>query len=276
MNIKRLLLGFTLLTAVISGCEKEDTSDPLIVNPVGPKAEFMYNGGKTYPNQPGIVEFLYTDSPVIAFENKSTRATSYLWHFGDAKVNPTADTISTEANPTHQYTKPGNYVVTLTATLTENGVTQTSVTSRVVPITFSRKKLLGKYAIIDTLSKVNSAADSMVAATSTIPAHSFSQSYDLTVAVFKSPASAPDVNDSLYVEIGGFGKITNVVKLKALVDNSTAANGFRFTLPDMLLGGDSILDATGRVQGGKLKLRYTAKNATDNKTIMHKGTGPRF
>jgi PKD repeat protein len=45
----------------------------------------------------------------VTFSNSSTNATSYLWNFGDSSN-------STEENPTHTYSAPGTYTVTLTAT----------------------------------------------------------------------------------------------------------------------------------------------------------------
>ncbi|MFK8007807.1 MAG: peptidylprolyl isomerase [Saprospiraceae bacterium] len=44
----------------------------------------------------------------ITFENKSKKAESYEWDFGDGK-------ISGEETPTHQYFKPGKYTITLKA-----------------------------------------------------------------------------------------------------------------------------------------------------------------
>ena len=42
----------------------------------------------------------------VKFTNKSMNGITYLWNFGDG-------TTSTESNPTHTYTKEGNYTVTL-------------------------------------------------------------------------------------------------------------------------------------------------------------------
>jgi PKD repeat protein len=44
----------------------------------------------------------------VSFKNTSTGATSYKWNFGDG-------IISTVASPTHIYSKPGTYIVTLTS-----------------------------------------------------------------------------------------------------------------------------------------------------------------
>ncbi len=54
---------------------------------------------------------LYTMMPIgleVVFTNQSQNAASYLWNFGDGLT-------STEANPTHTYANPGDYLVTLQA-----------------------------------------------------------------------------------------------------------------------------------------------------------------
>lgn len=45
---------------------------------------------------------------IVSFNNTSSDANTYLWHFGDG-------TTSTQPNPTHTYTVSGQYVVTLIA-----------------------------------------------------------------------------------------------------------------------------------------------------------------
>ena len=46
----------------------------------------------------------------VSFKNKSKNATSYLWSFGDSSP------FSNDAAPSHTFTKPGIYTVTLTST----------------------------------------------------------------------------------------------------------------------------------------------------------------
>lgn len=60
-----------------------------------PVANFTYNGKEKAP-------------ALIQFENKSDKAETYVWDFGDGNT-------STDATPSHRYTSSGNYVVKLTA-----------------------------------------------------------------------------------------------------------------------------------------------------------------
>jgi cyclophilin family peptidyl-prolyl cis-trans isomerase len=56
----------------------------------------------------GIPAQKITAPATVSFANRSVNAESYLWDFGDGKT-------STEASPTHRYTRSGNYAVTLKA-----------------------------------------------------------------------------------------------------------------------------------------------------------------
>ena len=78
--------------------------------PVTPVADF--SADTTSGSSPLTVKFTDTSS---------NYPTSWLWDFGDGVT-------STEQNPTHTYTKPGNYTVTLTASnlAGSNTVTKTS------------------------------------------------------------------------------------------------------------------------------------------------------
>jgi PKD repeat protein len=60
------------------------------------------------------------------FSNTSTNSTTYLWNFGDP--NSGASNTSTETSPTHTFSAPGGYIVTLIAT---NNCGQQSITQNV-------------------------------------------------------------------------------------------------------------------------------------------------
>jgi PKD repeat protein len=90
----RLFAPFLLLL-LLPACHLE------VLDPIrnGLIAEFDY----AFSNQEG-------DVPIqVNFVNRSTEAVSYRWDFGDGSV------LSTEFNPSHEYTKAGDYTVTLTA-----------------------------------------------------------------------------------------------------------------------------------------------------------------
>lgn len=92
--------------------------------------------GDTAPNGPQVSAG-FTASPLsgpddlsVTFTDTSTGATSWAWQFGDGQT-------STEQNPTHTYTEPGAYSVTLTinggaATVTRTGYI--TVTDSSLPI----------------------------------------------------------------------------------------------------------------------------------------------
>jgi PKD repeat protein len=84
-----LLVAFSILT--MSSCKKDD-DDP---DPENPIASFQFAISET-----NFLEVIFT--------NFSQNATSYSWNFGDGNT-------STEENPTHVYSNPGNYTVVLTA-----------------------------------------------------------------------------------------------------------------------------------------------------------------
>jgi PKD repeat protein len=93
MKLYKFLFYFLLLLAATSllSCEDDDTAGP------APTAAFAVEG--TAP---------YKVNSDIKFQNTSENAFSYLWSFGDG-------TVSIERNPTHTYTVPGDYTVTLEA-----------------------------------------------------------------------------------------------------------------------------------------------------------------
>lgn len=111
-------LGFT-------ACEDDDGPGP------APSAGFNVQGGGPFQ----------VNTPV-SFENTSTNAFSYLWSFGDGNT-------SIEENPTHTYTVPGEYTVTLKA----EGSGQRSLDSQTITIEASDFRM---YFIDNDAGKVRS------------------------------------------------------------------------------------------------------------------------
>src|SRR5688572_25043533 len=151
MNVKNLLLGFSLLaTGIFVSCEdKLEAPKPLESNPIPASADFSYTTNKP--------DFVYPLD--VNFEDKSQNAASYIWDFDFSKTDTTlSNATSNDKNPTFTYTKPGKYIVRLISKSPE-GLADT--VDRVVDVRFARKKLLGQFNMTDTISKVNSTADSL-------------------------------------------------------------------------------------------------------------------
>lgn len=66
----------------------------------------------------------YVSPTTITFINESVNASAYLWDFGDGRS-------STEANPRHTYTSPGNFSISLTA-ITDNECSNTTFKGKLV------------------------------------------------------------------------------------------------------------------------------------------------
>lgn len=105
----------TLVVTNASGCQKSLTKPAYIQLVEAPDANFD-SPNPTACGAPGT----------ITFNNTSTNATSYLWNFGD-------NTTSVATNPSHTYTSPGTYTVTLIAT-NAAGCTDTMVRTAYVTI----------------------------------------------------------------------------------------------------------------------------------------------
>jgi PKD repeat protein len=71
---------------------------------------YQFKAHKAKANFYAIDSLNIADSTIIYFKDKSTKAVQWQWDFGD---NTTVDTLP---NPKHQFTKTGNYKVTLTIT----------------------------------------------------------------------------------------------------------------------------------------------------------------
>lgn len=80
----------TYYVTITDECGNTSTNE-VTVKVTQPKAEY---------------EFEFIDDGKVAFKNKSTGATKYLWKFGDKN-------ISTTKSPTHTYLSPKEYIATL-------------------------------------------------------------------------------------------------------------------------------------------------------------------
>ncbi|MFA0833936.1 MAG: PKD domain-containing protein [Methanobacterium formicicum] len=134
--------GISWTNKVISG-DTQSSGYTVNYTPVTPVADFSAN--TTSGNAPLNVQFTDTSS---------NYPTSWIWDFGDS-------TTSTEQNPTHTYTKPGNYTVTLTAINTAGNSTQTlNITAiDVIPPTVTIEPVGGLFNTTQTVT-LNTTDDS--------------------------------------------------------------------------------------------------------------------
>ena len=103
--------GFSLMVSNIAGSDTLTVIDSIQAG-TGPQADFSLQ------YQPG--------SLLLATNNTSVGASTYLWSFGDGNS-------STEANPTHTYTEAGNYTLRLIATNDCGSDTTTQTLTVILP-----------------------------------------------------------------------------------------------------------------------------------------------
>ncbi|EKF87106.1 PKD domain-containing protein [Methanobacterium formicicum] len=134
--------GISWTNKVISG-DTQSSGYTVNYTPVTPVADFSAN--TTSGNAPLNVQFTDTSS---------NYPTSWIWDFGDS-------TTSTEQNPTHTYTKPGNYTVTLTAINAAGNSTKTlNITAiDVIPPTVTIEPIGGLFNTTQTVT-LNTTDDS--------------------------------------------------------------------------------------------------------------------
>lgn len=94
-----------LLAIAIVGCNTNDPYEPYVPENAQPTANFTYTAS-------GLI---------VKFTNQSKNARTCLWDFGDGKT-------SSENNPTHTYSEPGTYTVSMVVT---NGDKQSTKTIRI-------------------------------------------------------------------------------------------------------------------------------------------------
>jgi PKD repeat protein len=241
MNVKNLLLGLSLLaTGIFVSCEdKLEAPKALESNPIPASADFSYTTNKP--------DFVYPLD--VNFEDKSERAVSFSWNFGDTTT--TAD-VSSDKNPTYTYNIPGKYVVRLIVTSAEG---KADTVDRVVDVRFARKKLLGSFNMTDTLSQLNNTnADSLTSTGKTFTI----TNYKSTITVVKA--------DSSQIRIAN---LSNNPSGNALA----VVNGTSFTIAKQPFGSTGYeISGSGSVVENILRIHYVI-DRKNGKTYGYKSRG---
>lgn len=165
-------------------------------------ADITVNGPATVPT----ADFTYSPSsnltaPIkITFTNASKNASSYKWDFGDG-------TTTTDANPTKEFIKAGDYTVKLTATDAKNQTAQkTAIVSvkaaAVTPVadwTWSASNL--NVTFTNASKNANSYSwnfnDGTAASTATNPVHDYAKAGTYTVTLTASDGKTQNQNSKL-------------------------------------------------------------------------------
>jgi len=136
----------------------------------------------------------------VNFTNSSTRATSYLWTFGDGS------TAVTDLSPLpHQYTSPGTYTVTLTATNNCGNTVETKtnlITVTGPPVAaFTASATNGPASLNVNFTNSSTGAtsyswnfgDGSAANTTTSPSHTYTAAGTYTVTLTATNACGPTI-----------------------------------------------------------------------------------
>jgi PKD repeat protein len=133
----------------------------------------------------------------VNFTNQSSGATSYLWNFGDSQT-------STATNPSHTYTQPGSFTVTLTATNacgSDDEVKTNYITVTCTPpvAAFSGAPTSGEVPLTVNFTNQSSGATSYLwnfgdsqTSTATNPSHTYTQAGSFTVTLTATNACGSD------------------------------------------------------------------------------------
>jgi YD repeat-containing protein len=135
-------------------CESKFSSGPTVTLTVLPGSDYVLTGWSgggcsgagdcavtmdgnkavtaTFALLPPVADFTASSTTVnetpVSFIDKSLRATSWYWEFGDGLT-------STEQNPTHVYPSTGTYTVSLTITNSNSGLTSTKIRENYITVT---------------------------------------------------------------------------------------------------------------------------------------------
>ena len=138
---------------------------------------------------PNNASFTYTcvNSTTVAFNNTSTLCPASNWDFGDPASG--ANNTSTQTNPTHIFSAPGSYTVSLTATGPDNA-----------PSTFVYPQPINILGVTTLVTNNNCAADNNGTATATvIPAAAVPVFYSWNTTPVQATQTATGLKAGSYI-----------------------------------------------------------------------------
>jgi len=167
---------------------------------------------------------------VVSFTNTSANATSYLWSFGDG-------TSSAEASPSHTFTTPGTYSVTLTVgngTTSSLASTTITVTEPAPVASFTPSKVSGYAPLSVSFANTSSNAasylwsfgDSTPNSIEATPSHTFTQAGTFTVTLTATgPGGVTTASNAVTVV-----KARPDLAVSLIRKASKVSHGYRFSL----------------------------------------------
>jgi uncharacterized repeat protein (TIGR01451 family) len=216
---------------------------------------------------------------LIQFFNNSQNATDYLWDFGDSLT-------STQTSPTHTYSLPGVYTVTLTASNTGDSDTLTRTGYITVPVLsltdFSAAPLTGTVPLTVTFTSTTTGASGYLWSfgdgttdTTGSPTHVYTQAGVYTVSLtVNNGVSTETLTKTGYLTVtellaAGFSAdpVTGTVPLTVTFTNSsTGASTYLWTFGD---GSTSTATNPTHVytQAGVYTVTLTASNEGSSDTL---------
>lgn len=201
----KLTAGVTYYFQISSPADDQAGTGLFTLDVVKPSVSFTYT-----PSDPSVYDSIQFTA--VVYDPANQDFTGYQWNFGDGAT-------STDANPTHQYAKDGDYTVQLTATTSDG---RSGTYSAVVPVSTHDV----------AVSKLTSPSSARVGKSTTITAYVLNKLSNETVLVtlYKSdPAAAGGWaligSYSQYVPVKSGTKTTTAFSFKYTFSGADTAVG---------------------------------------------------
>ncbi len=219
--------------------------------------------GKTYsanviitePAKPPVASFTIdnnsaTSPATVRFTNTSSNAVSYSWNFGDSSSG--AGNKSTETNPSHYYSNPGTYKVTLTVKSASGDVR--TYTDNVI-LTEPAKPPVASF----TIDNNNATSPATVRFTNT-SSNAVSYSWNFGDSSSGAGNKSTETNPSHYYSNPGTYKVTLTVK-SASGDVRTYTDNVILTEPAKLPVASFTIDNNNATSPATVRFTNTSLNA---------------